>query len=234
MVLPGVDVASIPQINALHNAMPGYTSMAVGLHPTEVYSSWEADLNIILSHISDHGVVAVGEIGMDLHESDQYKDEQIEAFKVQVKAASEHNLPIIIHQREALAETLNILKEANENNYLPNGMVFHCFTGTTDDVAQIRQIAPDAYFGIGGVVTFKSAKDLRSALPQIGIDHIVLETDAPWLAPVPFRGKRNESSYLPHIVSIIADTLSMPEEAVCSTTDLNAFKLFPKINRKCT
>ena len=230
MILPGVDVASIAQIRRLHAACPEHTAIAVGLHPTEVTPHWREHLDIILQGIDDEGVVAIGEVGMDLHEDTTYRAEQLDAFRVQVEAAFRHSLPLIIHQREALEETLQVLREAKERRQLPEGIVFHCFTGTAEDVARIREVVPEAYFGIGGVATFKNARGLREALLTIGLDHIVLETDAHWLAPTPLRGKRNESALLPHIARSVADTLACSLSEVEATTDANAHRLFPRLH----
>lgn len=227
MVFPGVDRESLPQIFELYERYPAHTAIALGLHPTEVTDSWECELEEILSHASHPGVVAIGEIGLDLHECDDNYNQQIAAFRAQTEYAFSRHLPIIVHQRDALHDTLRVLGDAAEVGRLPETMVFHCFTGSSEDVKRIRCVVPDAYFGIGGVATFKNARTLREALPEIGIDHIVLETDAPWLAPVPFRGKRNESAFIPYIAAVVASTLDIPVETVAEITDRNALHLFP-------
>ncbi len=227
MLFPGVDASSLPLIRALHEKFPHCTAYAIGLHPSEVKADWQQALKEIFLDINSPGIVAIGEIGMDFHEDTTYAQEQADAFAAQVEMAYTHSLPLIIHQREALEKTLSILSEAKDRNMLPPGMVFHCFTGTPDDVRRIRETVPEAYFGIGGVVTFKNAPLLRESLSEIGINRILLETDAPWLAPVPMRGRRNESAYLPHIAQVIADTLKIPLQDVSSITDINARTLFP-------
>lgn len=226
MILPGVDLDSIVPIRALHELRPKNTAIAVGLHPSEVNDKWQDYLEIILADIDKEGVVAVGEIGMDLHESSDTCAIQMEAFARQVDAAYAHNLPIIIHQRDALEQTLQVLEQAQEKGRLPRAMVFHCFTGTPADALRIITAFPQAYFGIGGVATFKNAKSVREALPLIGIDRIVLETDAPWLAPTPMRGRRNESSYLPNINRVVAETLGLDPQFTEQITDRNARQLF--------
>ncbi|MCM1320457.1 MAG: TatD family hydrolase [Muribaculaceae bacterium] len=226
MILPGVDIESIPQLLRLHADNPLHTAIAIGLHPTEVQLDWRDELKQMFNLVGSTPIVAVGEIGLDCHEDFSNYENQKEAFAYQVKLAHDRNLPIIIHQREALADTLKILQEAKNRGELPPSMVFHCFTGNREDVMKIRSVVAEAYFGIGGVATFKSAASLREALLEIGISRIVLETDAPWLAPVPKRGKRNESAYIPHIACVVADTLGMTIEEVERITDANASKLF--------
>lgn len=227
MIFPGVDTKSLPLMRALHERFPHCTAYAIGLHPSEVKSDWQQTLQEIFQEINTPGIIAIGEVGMDFHEDTEHAQEQADAFAAQVEMAYNHSLPLIIHQREALDVTLSILSDAKNKGMLPPGMVFHCFTGTSDDVRRIRETVPEAYFGIGGVVTFKNAPLLRESLSEIGINRILLETDAPWLAPVPMRGRRNESAYLPHIAQVIADTLQLPLQEVSSITDINARALFP-------
>lgn len=229
MIFPGVDVASLSPMLELYSHFPDCTAYALGLHPSEVDKDWRENLDIIFEGIDSPGVVAVGEVGMDFHEDRSYRDEQREAFAAQVAAAHHSSLPLIIHQREALDETLGVLAEAAAEGVAAPGMVFHCFTGSKEDVRRIREVVPETYFGIGGVATFKNAPALREALHEIGIERIVLETDAPWLAPVPMRGRRDESAYIPYIAQVVADTLGISVKEVSAITDGNARKLFPRL-----
>ncbi len=165
--------------------------------------------------------MGVGEIGIDLYCCDRsHRREQMDAFEAQCRMALDRDLPIVIHCRDGLDETLEVLEGLPS---VPQG-VFHCFGGTRADVERIRMVG-DFYFGINGIVTFKNTC-LRETLPAIGLDRILLETDAPYLAPVPFRGKRNESMHIPLIASQIAQTLAVPLEKVAAVTSASAEKLF--------
>ncbi len=222
MVFPNIDADSVAPMLDLHKRHQEHTRIAVGLHPTEVRASWREDLNAILKASEAVAPVAIGEAGIDLYWDKSMRVEQSEAFAAQIKIAQERGLPVIIHCREALDEILEVLQAAESP--LPK-LVFHSFTGSASDVARIREIA-DPMFGINGVVTFKNARELQEAIPAIGIDRILLETDSPYLAPVPVRGKRNESSNLPHIMKKIADLLNLDPEAVEEATDSNAISFF--------
>ena len=196
----------------------------MGLHPTEVSADFHRQLDLIHDFLNTAGVIAIGEVGMDFYHDTSLQSEQASAFKEQIHWARQKHLPLIIHQRGALDRTLEILGEEYSDD-IP-GIVFHCFTEGPDSVAKIRKAIPEAYFGIGGVVTFKNAPYLREAIHTIGIHRIVLETDAPWLAPVPHRGSRNESAYIPLIAERVAQELSLSKAEVEAITDNNAQRLF--------
>lgn len=227
IILPGVNAQTLPPMFELHDKYPANTSVAVGLHPSDVGADWESELDEILAFADRPGVVAIGEVGLDYHEDVTFREQQLRAFRKQIREAHARNLSLIIHQREALADTIALLKEAEAEGVMPEHMVFHCFTGTPEEAAQLIEAFPGAMFGIGGVATFKNAASVREAVRLIGIDRIVLETDAPWLAPVPRRGKRNESAYIPHIATSVADTLGLQLSDVITATDANARRLFP-------
>ena len=220
-ILPNVDVESIEQVKNLHKSYPQITSMAMGLHPTEVKEDWQEVIKIINSELKTNNYIAVGEVGMDLYWDSTFKQEQIEAFELQLKMAEELNLPVIIHSRSATDETVECIDEIKPT--VP--LIFHSFTGGVDDVKKIREVC-DPYFGINGVVTYKNAQDLREAVREISLEKIVLETDAPFLTPVPHRGKRNDSSYLCHIRDKISEILSVSSEKVDLITDKNARAIF--------
>ena len=220
-ILPNVDIESINQIKEFHKIYPESTSMAIGLHPTEVKDDWENIVDIIEKEISNDEWIAIGEIGMDLYWDQDYLEQQLEAFERQLQIAQEKKLPVIIHSRNALTETLQVIKKVNPN--VP--LIFHSFTGKKEDVKTIREVC-DPYFGINGVVTYKNAPELREALSHIGLDRMVLETDAPFLSPVPHRGKRNDSSLIVHIRDKVAETLDVTPEKVETITDNNARKIF--------
>lgn len=222
MIFPNVDLSTINPMKELSSSFPLNTFMAMGLHPTEIKETWVEDLAKTKEEFNKHidKYIAIGEIGIDLYWDKTFRCEQMQALEQQFQWAIDANIPVIIHCREGLAEILEVLDRMNEK---PKG-VFHSFGGTIDDVEQIRKRG-DFYFGINGIVTFKNSK-LRETLPYIGIDRILLETDAPYLAPVPHRGKRNESAYLIHTAAHIAQHLALTTEQVAQKTSYNAHQLF--------
>ena len=224
MILPGVDANSIDPMRELHTLRPEATAMCAGLHPTEVKEDRCDHLTRIERELCDHTAdyVAVGEVGLDLYWEQDKLPWQLEALEAQLELADRLNLPIIVHCRSALSQMLDVVR--SRRGHLPQ-MVFHCFGGTEKDVDAIRCELDEPLFGIGGVVTFKKST-LPDVLPRIGINHIVLETDAPWLAPVPHRGKINESSFLPHIAERIAIALNITPEQVDAITGHTARECF--------
>lgn len=221
MVFPNVDLSTIEPMLALHKLYPGNTSVAMGLHPTEVGDDWESVLARIESEFdSTCKFVAVGEIGIDLYWDKTYRLQQREVFRRQVNWAADRGLPVIIHCREGLDDVLDVLSSVER---LPTG-VFHSFGGSVADVERIRSIG-DFYFGINGIVTFKNSS-LRDVLPSIGIDRLLLETDSPYLAPVPHRGKRNESAFIVHTAAYVANVLCLSQQDVHDITTANASSLF--------
>lgn len=231
IIFPGVNASTIQPMFELHKQFPANTSVAVGLHPSDVTAQWKEEHENIMQFSPCPGVIAIGEVGLDYHEDITFKEEQLQAFRQQIRDAARLNLSLIIHQRNALDDTVSVLKEAEAEGHMPGNIVFHCFTGTPEEARLLASEFPSAGFGIGGVATFKNGASVREAVKVIGIDRIVLETDAPWLTPVPKRGRRNESSFIPYIAESIADTLGLTKEAVAIITDRNAARLFPKM--KC-
>jgi len=222
MVMPNIDVASIGLLRDLMQTYSGTVYGAMGLHPTELGDDYRASLDAVLSELRTHAgdYVAVGEIGIDLYWDKSRLKEQREVFAAQVEAAVALDKPVIIHCREGFDDTLDILREASGT---PRG-VFHSFDGDTSRVDAVRAVG-DFYFGINGIVTFKNSR-LRDVLPYIGLDRILLETDSPYLAPVPHRGKRNESAFLPHIAAYVADIFGCDKEHVAEVTSKSADALF--------
>lgn len=222
MIFPNVDLSTVGPMLELHSRYPQNTFVAMGLHPTEVRETWRDDLAKIEDYFLNASVryVAVGEIGIDLYWDQTFRDEQMKVFARQIEVALERNLPIIIHCRDGLDEVLEVLDSASS---VPRG-VFHSFGGTVEDVARIRKTG-DFYFGINGIVSFKNSR-LREVLPAIGPDRILLETDAPYLAPVPHRGKRNETSFLPATATVVADALGLTVTEIDRVTSQNAVTLF--------
>lgn len=222
IILPNVDVESI---TPLHNTLAGYPAhcrAAMGLHPTSVDENYRDTLHQIKQQFDLHNYCAVGEIGIDLYWDKTFRNEQCEAFATQIGWAQQLELPIIIHSRDALDTTIEVLQQFPHNTVKG---VFHSFTGTPLEVEHIRRTVGDFYFGINGIVTFKNAH-LEDLIQAIGLERILIETDAPYLAPVPHRGKRNEPSYIPHIAARIAAIMGCTIEQVDEITTRNTRSLF--------
>lgn len=222
MIFPNVGLDTIEPMKRLHSQNPESTFMAMGLHPTEITTDWEATLDEIRKELfSSNEYHAVGEIGMDLYWDATFERQQMLAFDRQLTWAEQLNLSVIIHCRNAMPQTLEVL-EAHRNLQC----VFHCFGGSADDIREIRnRIGDHPYFGIGGIVTFKNSS-LRQLLPEITSSKILLETDSPYLAPVPHRGKRNESSYIPFIAETAANALQVPNDELARITTASAASFF--------
>jgi TatD DNase family protein len=219
LLMPNVDHASIDGMMEVESRNPGCVAM-MGLHPCSVTKEFERELYIVETWLSKRKFAAVGEIGTDLYWDKTFWDQQKEAFTIQVNWAKQYGIPVVIHSRESIDETIALV-ESLQDGHLTG--VFHCFTGT---VAQAQKIAAlDFYLGIGGVATFKKG-GLDVVIPEIPLDRIVLETDSPYLAPVPHRGKRNESSYIPLIADKVAELKKVTVEALAEATTANAIKLF--------
>lgn len=221
VILPNVDENSLPRMKSFHELYPDFSSMAIGIHPTEVKENFRDFLKIMNIELQKGGYVAVGEIGIDLHWETNNLARQKEAFEYQLQLAEIYKLPVILHSRDGLEETLDVIQKVKPT--VP--IIFHSFTGSSEDVSRIREVC-DAWFGINGVVTYKNAPALRDALHEIGINRIILETDAPFLSPVPNRGKRNESAFIGHVKDKIAEVLDLRPEEVEEKTDQNAKNIF--------
>lgn len=220
LFLPNVDVASIAMINDLVAKYPDNCFAMAGLHPCDVKEDYQAQLERIYQSIADRKIYAVGEIGIDLYWDKTTLAIQQEAFKQQINWAKELGLPIVIHCREAFDETFAVLEELKDEKLRG---IFHCFTGNVEQAK--RAIDLGFYLGIGGVVTYKKA-GLDVVLESVPLANIVLETDSPYLAPVPYRGKPNESSYLIHIAQKVADIYQVDLAAVAEVTTANSVKIF--------
>jgi TatD DNase family protein len=219
LFLPNVDAESVTQIKELISAFPAMCFPMLGLHPCSVKDDWEKELDIIRSG-DQHNIVAIGEIGIDLYWDKTNLDEQIRAFKQQIAWAKLLKLPIVIHCRDAFDEVFKVLDE--EKDELLRG-IFHCFTGNAQQAQ--RAIDLGFYLGIGGVVTYKNA-GIDKILPAIDLSHIVLETDSPYLTPVPHRGKPNESSYLIYIAQKVAELYQTDIQTVADITTANSKQIF--------
>ena len=228
--LPAIDAASCQTVLDVCAQYPDFCRPMLGLHPEEVRADWREQLSTIkglLSSAINHqsSVLAIGEVGLDYYWSREFEQEQLEAFEEQVKSAVELQLPLMIHCRKAQNELVAVLKKYAKD--LPGG-VFHCFTGNEQEARQLLEF--DRFvLGIGGVLTFKKSH-LPEVLPAcVPLDRIVLETDAPYMAPVPMRGKRNESAYIRHVITRLAEAYGVSEEEVCQQTTANVAHLFPQV-----
>ena len=219
-IFPAIDSSHFQDMHNLKNKYPESIYLMTGLHPTNVKENYKEELGFVTKTLKNHNYVAVGEIGIDLYWDKSFLMQQQEAFRFQIRLAIKNDLPIVIHCREAFDEIFEILNEENCDTLRG---VFHCFTG---DLNQAKKaISLGFLLGIGGVVTFKNG-GIDKFLNQIDLKHIVLETDSPYLAPVPFRGKRNESSYIIYVLEKLSELYKVPKEEIASVTTNNAKKMF--------
>ena len=245
MIVPGVNVASIDTVLEVCRQHPGYCFPALGLHPEDVKADWQSALETVEKAIRAHRseLVAIGEIGLDYYWDKTYKAEQQEVLRRQLLLARELDLPVILHNREATEDIIRIVKEISNLRYpssivhcplsiVPLRGVFHCFNGSKETAQQILEMG--FYLGIGGVLTFKNCKladtlsDLNntpSLEGRVG-ERLLLETDAPYMAPVPHRGERNESRFIQHVAERLASVFSTTPDAIIAQTTTNAKRLF--------
>ncbi len=218
--LPNIDVGSIEMIDSLTAKDPGTFFPMMGLHPCSVKEDWEEQLSNIKNTLFNGNYIGVGEIGIDLYWDTTFAKAQEEAYREQINWAEELGLPYVVHSRDSLDETIRISEDMQNGNHRG---IFHCFNGNLDQARKIIEIG--FLMGIGGVVTFKNA-GVDKVVKQIPLEHLVLETDSPYLTPAPYRGKRNEPSYLKYIVDKIAEVKSLRREEVIRVTTQNAIDLF--------
>jgi TatD DNase family protein len=218
--MPNIDHTSIDRMLELEQKAFGTCVAMMGLHPCSVKKDFEKELYQVESWLSRRRFAAVGEMGTDLYWDKTFWEQQQEAFRIQVRLARQHDLPIVIHCRETLDQTIDLVEQLQDGKLKG---VFHCFGGNADQAERIRSLG--FYYGIGGVATFKNG-GLDKIIHALDSDRIVLETDSPYLAPVPHRGKRNEPSYIPLIAKKIADLKNVSLEDVMKTTTKNASTLF--------
>ncbi len=218
--LPAIDSESLEAMLALEKKFPNECIAMMGLHPCYVKENYKEELDIVHQQLQQRSFAAVGEIGLDFYWDKTFTNQQYEAFEQQMQWALEKQLPIVIHTRNAMQETINAVKL-----FANKGVkgIFHCFSGSYESAKQIIDLG--FLLGIGGVITYKNA-GLPEVIAKIGLEHLVLETDAPYLSPVPFRGKRNESSYLKYIVAKVAEAKQCSVEEVAAITTTNAQRLF--------
>ena len=220
LFLPAIDSSETDRMLAVEARYPGTCFAMMGLHPCHVQQNYREELDMVAQWLEQRPFAAVGEIGLDFYWDKTYTQEQYDAFKTQMQWALDKQLNIVIHTRNALPEAIETVAP-----FAAKGLrgIFHCFGGTTEEARAIT--AMGFHLGIGGVVTYKNS-GLSEVLPHIPLEYIVLETDAPYLTPVPFRGKRNESSYLKYVVAKLAEIKNCSPEEIARVTTENAMQIF--------
>ena len=230
ILLPAVDLKTCHGVLDTCAQYPDYCYPMLGLHPEEVRADWREQLEAIrslirlplpLERVGSEVPIAIGEVGLDYYWSREFEQEQLAAFEEQVRWSVEMRLPLMIHCRKAQNELVTILKRYAKD--LPGG-VFHCFTGNAQEARQLLDF-PQFVLGIGGVLTFKKSHLPDTLVDAVPLDRIVLETDAPYMAPVPHRGKRNESAFIPHVITRLAEAYHVSEEEVCEQTNANVTRI---------
>lgn len=225
--IPAIDLPSVDTVLATCSRYPGYAYPMIGLHPEEVKADWSEVLDKMRQRLDqpEHPFIAIGEVGLDYYWSREFEHEQLEAFERQVQWSIEYRLPLMIHCRKGQNEMVNMMRRYK--NELPGG-VFHCFTGNEKEAAELLQF-DNFVLGIGGVLTFKKSH-LPETLPDaVPLGRIVLETDSPYMAPVPMRGKRNESAYTLYVLKRLAECYGVSEEEVAETTTANVYRVFGQL-----
>lgn len=225
IILPNIDSDSLPRMLKLEAEYSRYCYATIGLHPTSVKYDYQAQLNIIESELKRREYIAIGEMGIDLYWDKSFQQEQIIAFRQQLDWAIEYKLPVIIHVRNSMEETLKVLEL-----YRDKGLtgVFHSFTGSKKDADWIIEFG-GFYLGINGIVTFKNS-GMDKVVKQLNIENLILETDSPYLTPAPYRGKRNESAYVDLVCQKLSEILEIEKNEIIQKTTENTYKLFEKLN----
>ena len=220
MLMPAIDRTTHIQMLELEMEFPGQCISMMGLHPCSVRENYQEELQSVEEWFHQRPFVAVGETGLDFYWDLSYTKQQYEVFQRQIDWGLQYDIPVVIHSRNSIDECIDVIA-ANQTGKLKG--VFHCFSGSIEQARKI--IGLNFYMGIGGVLTFKKS-GLDAVVEQVGLDNIILETDAPYLAPVPFRGKRNECAYVKYIAEKLAQVKKMPVEEISAITTSNASKLF--------
>ena len=220
MLMPAIDASTHEEMFRIEDALQGKCLSMMGHHPCSVKEGYEKELKIAEQNFSQRSFVAVGETGLDFYWDLSFTKQQYDAFQRQIEWALQHDIPIVIHSRNSMDECIEVINKNQKGNLRG---VFHCFSGSVDQAKKITDLG--FYLGIGGVLTYKKS-GLDAVVEQIDLKYIVLETDAPYLAPVPFRGKRNECSYITYVANKLAQVKKMAVEEIAETTTDNAKKLF--------
>jgi TatD DNase family protein len=218
--LPAIDHTTLDAMLSLEKKFPGICISMIGLHPCSVKENCKEELKMVEDLLQKRRFAGIGEVGLDFYWDRSFDQNQYDAFHQQIEYALHYNLPVIIHSRESMQQSIDVIK-SHQNGKLSG--IFHCFSG---DVESAKQIIDLGFFlGIGGVITYKKS-NLPEVLQHIDLQHLVLETDSPYLTPVPFRGKRNESSYLIYVAQKLAEVKGVSVEEVAAITTANAQKIF--------
>jgi len=219
--LPNIDVESIELVHRLSDQYPAWCYPMMGLHPTSVKADYKDDLETIKSELNKRKYIAIGEIGIDLYWDKTFLKEQVYAFEEQLRWSIDHNLPVAIHTREAFPQAFESLYKIGIDRLRG---VFHSFGGTREELEEIM-LCKNFMIGINGVITYKNA-NFREYLPLFPIERIILETDSPYLSPIPFRGKRNEPAYLLNVAAKLAEVYNLSIDKIAEATTMNARRLF--------
>ena len=220
ILMPAIDNETQFAMLGMEDHYPGKCLSMMGLHPCSVKEGYKQELKIVEEYLEKRRFVAVGETGLDFYWDRTFTKEQYESFQTQIELAKQYDIPVVIHSRNSIDECIKVVRENQQGNLKG---VFHCFSGNEKQAKEIIDLG--FYLGIGGVVTFKNS-GLDKVMADIDMKNVVLETDAPYLAPVPFRGKRNECSYIKYVVEKIAEIKNIAKEEVASITTKNAKELF--------
>ena len=220
ILMPAIDSSTHGSMLKMEEQFPQKCASMMGLHPCSVLENYDVELSITEEFFLKKKFVAVGETGLDFYWDLTYKQQQYDAFQRQIDWALKYDIPVVIHSRNSIDECVEMI-EKNQDGKLKG--VFHCFSGTLEQARRVIDLG--FYLGIGGVVTFKNA-GLDKVLNELGLDNIILETDAPYLAPVPYRGKRNEPAYLEYVVDKLASIKGKTAEEIAAITTMNAQELF--------
>ena len=220
ILMPAIDNETHQSMLEIEAQYPGKSLSMMGLHPCSVKEGYKQELKIVEEYLEKRRFVAVGETGLDFYWDRTFTKEQYASFQIQIELAKQYNIPVVIHSRNSIDDCIKVIRENQQGNLKG---VFHCFSGNEKQAKEIIDLG--FYLGIGGVITFKNS-GLDKVMVDIDITNIVLETDAPYLAPVPFRGKRNECSYLKYVVEKLAQIKNVAKEEVASVTTKNAKELF--------
>ncbi len=220
MFLPNIDSKTLEAMFRLADQFPEHCFPMMALHPTSVKEDYRNQLDIIEQHLNDNRIIAIGESGIDLYWDTTFIKEQEEVFRTQINWAKERNLPLVIHARESFKEIFRIMDDEGGDGLKG---VFHSFTGTREEL--IKALSFDFMIGINGIVTFKNS-NLAKVVQEIPLERLLLETDSPFLSPHPYRGRRNESSYLLEIAARVAEIYNLTKEEIGQSTTQNALRLF--------
>lgn len=221
IIQPAIDSTQHLLMLESEKSRPRTVFSMMGLHPCSVKENYEEELRIALNYLENGKFYGIGETGLDFYWDLSFKDQQYDSFRRQIRWALDFDIPVVIHSRNSIDESIAVVKKFQKGKLKG---VFHCFSGNLAQGQQIIDLG--FYMGIGGVVTFKNS-GLNAVIKSTGLDQVVLETDAPYLAPVPFRGKRNECSYLKYVVQKLSEITAFPVEKIAEITTANAMRLFP-------